>query len=142
MNTFRMLLAEDDGQAAAALTRLLKRVNGSIEVITVKTLADALACSTQLRANVTLLDPNLEDTNDWHEAIHAIPRFNPPVIVVTGMDDPNREVMLEAFKYGAQNVFYKPYEMKVVEQLVSSATAAHLRVVMPERLKYERLSDG
>lgn len=141
MNTsLKVLLAEDNDLIAEALMlRLNKAVTSlkkpPLQITRVTTLRETIALAGTFESNVTLLDPNLKDTLDWTESIHAIPLIRKPVIVITGMDDPERKFKLECFKYGAQHVFYKPWEMPVVEHIIAMMADAALRKVMPEKLE-------
>lgn len=114
---FTMLLAEDNNLEAEALIRLLMRLTepGSIDIHHVTTLFAVIEASKILRPNVTLLDLQLD--RPWNEVADAIENdIIPPVVVVTGMDDPNEEIAEYCYLKGAQNVIYKPTAAKLFSE--------------------------
>lgn len=128
-----ILIVEDNEATAETLTKLLVRAESSLEVFCVGTLAEGLAKSIELKADVTLLDLCLPDVKTWRETAQAIEKFHPPVIVVTDMDDP--EVDVECYKHGAQNVFSKRFALKAVTALLSAMSSANMRTIAAERKK-------
>ena len=73
-----------------------------LEVIIRDTLSAALAVAQE--ANVTILDLTLADSAE-PGTIAAIPGFRPPVIVMTGNDDP--DIIGSCITAGAQHVLVK-----------------------------------
>lgn len=109
----------------------------SLECIIVGTLREGLEKSAELKAGVTLLDLNLPDAT-MDEVIESIPKFYPPVVVVTDYTTP--EVVIKCFQYEAENVLSKTalraridsFEGKIeADKLVMAITNAHFRDVLP-----------
>jgi DNA-binding response OmpR family regulator len=134
----RILLVEDDPTIADTLAKLLTKSAGDVNAISIiraGTLREGIRKSNEHQVDVTYLDLCLPDSHDWQETAHAIRKFYPPVIIVTGLDDPDGSIKLECFTHGAQNFFVKPKDMKLlVPHLLSSGAAAHLRREAPKRL--------
>lgn len=126
----RILLVENHRETADRLTVLLQKANETIEVFTAPTLAEGITKSNGLRADITLLDLFLPDVKDWRETCAAIPRFHPPVIVVSEMDDP--DVKVECYKAGAVDVFSKKVVTAAISVLLSAATSAKMRSLVTE----------
>lgn len=111
--------------------------NKSLHVEHSTSLKGGLAASEHLRPNVTFLDLCLPDAEDWREVANTIwapwkdpnlTLFHPPVIVVSGMEDPDYEIELECYAQGAQNFFKKPFAQKFLGMFASTDKnfAAHL----------------
>jgi DNA-binding response OmpR family regulator len=133
----KILIVEDDPAQSETLAKLLKKSAGetNVSIERAGTLREGISKSNALRVDVTYLDLALPDVKDFHETIHAIKDFYPPVIVITGMDDADGAIKLECFTYGAQNFFLKPRDLKLlVPHLLSTGAAAHLRREAPKRL--------
>lgn len=114
---FTMLLGEDNPDEAEALTKLILKLTepGSVEIHHAATLLGTIEASKFLKPNVTLLDLNLD--RPWNEVADAIEHdILPPVVVVTGMDDPNEEIAEYCYLRGAQNVIYKPTAIRLFSQ--------------------------
>lgn len=127
----RILLVKDNEVSAEALTVRLKKCvtstgHGEPEVCITTTLREGLLKSQAWQPDITLLDPRLPDSPEWHDTITHIREFVPPVIIVTGIEKTPafNEACLLA---GAQRVFYKPWEMSAVEELVGSMARSILR---------------
>lgn len=105
---FRILLVEDDAANREVLTKLLKKqiaekiTLAKVEIDAVATLEAGLALADT--ANCTILDLNLPDSESTN-TITSIPRFRPPVIVITGDDD--LDVAKACKTMGATKVFVK-----------------------------------
>lgn len=103
-----ILIVEDDPQQSSALERLLRiRLEAKLpdifwEFVIVTTLAEGLTEAP--KANVTILDLGLPDS-DAPGTIESIGKFRPPVIVMTGNDDP--EIWAACKARGADHVFVK-----------------------------------
>lgn len=109
-----MLLGEDNPDEAEGLIRLIMRLTepGSVDIHHATTLIGTIEASKFLKPNVTLLDLQLD--RPWNEVADAIENdILPPVVVVTGMDDPNEEIAEYCYLKGAQNVIYKPTAVKL-----------------------------
>lgn len=131
----RILIVEDNPDAARILGKLLELHTRPvhIEVRMTSRLDDALAMSNDFKADVTLLDLILEDEKDWRKTADAIRTgFHKPVIVLTGMDDPNGEIEIYCRACGAKEVFQKAMAERFTETLVSTVIGAHLRNRAPE----------
>ena len=114
----RILIVEDDpAQSAAIEARLHERVLSAlqirIEIVVARTLAAALGMAAA--ANVTILDLGLPDSAPADTAA-AIPRFRPPVIVLTGHED----TALVALCYHnlARHVFVKGITSGLCQQVI------------------------
>jgi DNA-binding response OmpR family regulator len=131
----RVLIIEDDGSQAETLARLLRKTtSGRWETSTAGTFTEGVALSNSLRPAITILDlslPDMPDTPDmpgWMRVAHGIPTIHPPVIVITGLPDPNKEIKFECYRYGAQNVFSKGIDNDLlITHLVFSLESALLR---------------
>lgn len=104
----RILIVEDDAVHRELLVRHLRRQIAekmtlvNVDVLGAATLADGLKLAPT--ANCTILDLSLRDSTSEETRV-AIPLFRPPVIVITGDDDP--AVMTDCLKQGAEHVFVK-----------------------------------
>lgn len=127
----RILIVEDIDATAKTLERRLKRQDNTLEIFHVKTLAEGLAKSVELKADITLLDLCLPDVKDWRETAQAIEKFHPPVLVITDMDLPLVEA--ECHKYGVQQVFPKRVALELIPTLLSAMIAAKMRTVAAEQ---------
>jgi DNA-binding response OmpR family regulator len=131
----RVLIIEDDGTQAETLARLLRKTtSGRWETSTAGTFTQGVALSNSLRPAITILDlclPDMPDTPEmpgWMRVAHGIPTIHPPVIVITGLDDPDKQIKFECYRYGAQNVFAKGIDNDLlVTHLVFSLESALLR---------------
>ena len=134
----KILLIEDDKVQAETLAKLLDKASAQkVEIFIAHALREGIDKSWEVLADVTYLDLCLPDAVDWKVVAHSIPKMYPPVIIVTGMDDPDQEIKLECFTYGAQNFFQKQRDMKLlVPHLLSTGAAAHLRRDAPKRLAH------
>lgn len=133
MKPYKLLLIEDDREQARCITKLLERAAPDIfDIRCVHTLAEGMRASKEMEADLTLLDLQLPDSPDWHYTAAAIPKFFPPVIVITFM--PPKEVEVECMAYGAQRVFDKAEVLKVIEVLVGEITRSILRAIAPAML--------
>lgn len=135
----RILIIEDDAEQCELLSALFTKMSKEkLDIFSASTLERGIVLSFHLQPDVTYLDLNLPDSQDWRATIRAIPRIFPPVIVITAMDDPIGEIELEAYTFGAQNFFQKPKDLKLlVPHLLSTGAAAHLRRVMPAKRSSE-----
>lgn len=132
----KILIGEDDKVQAETLAALFKKMSSELlDIRLAHTFADTVRLSHEYRVDVTYLDPGMPDIKDWREAAHRLNEILPPVIILTGQDDPTGEMELEFYKYGAQNVFQKVRDITlIVPHLLSSGASAHLRRVLPEKL--------
>jgi len=132
----RILIVEDNKASAATLSKLLKKNSDSVDldVRTADTLAEGLHLSNTSYppADITILDLSLPDSPDWHDTVKAIPKFHPPVIVMTGFDLVTVE--LECYAFGAQDVFSKAAAVKMIDVVMRAITSARLRTVAPTLL--------
>lgn len=126
----RILLVEDHKATADRLSVLLKKAEESLEISIAHTLADGLRMSDEIEPDITLLDLCLPDCESWRDTVAAIPKFKPPVIVVTDMEDP--DIKVEAYRAGAENVFKKRTILTVASVLISAATSARMRRLVKE----------
>ena len=127
--SMRILIVEDNQQEKDTLTKLLKKLIDHLTIYHACTLAEGIKLSHTVQADITLLDPGLPDVKDYKEVGKAIKEglFFPPVIITTGMPDPNHEREIFFMRCGAQQVFHKPYVEQVVALIASAATAAAMR---------------
>src|SRR4030095_14924415 len=131
----RVLIIEDDDMQAETLSKLLRKTtSGRWETATARTFTQGVALSNSIMPAITILDlslPDMPDTPDmpgWMRVAHGIPTIHPPVIVVTGLPDPNKEIKFECYRYGAQNVFAKGTDNDLLlTHLVFSLESALLR---------------
>lgn len=110
MTTMKILIVEDDYAQSGLMRQLferlivkpliLQRIRVNIETVT--TMADALLHADS--ANATVIDLGLPDS-DPASTIAALNRFRPPVIVMTGHDDP--DLIASCKENGADEVFVK-----------------------------------
>jgi DNA-binding response OmpR family regulator len=121
----KILIVEDHVPTAGALARLLDREDSMVQSRIVGTLAEALRESREWCPDVTLLDLCLPDSPGWQSTVEAIPRFKPPVIVVSDLVD--EEVRVAARKAGAENVFKKQTVLSVASILLRAAASAASR---------------
>lgn len=134
----KILLIEDDPVQSDTLAKLLLEAGckgGKEMAIEIAgNLAEGIAMSHQLHPDVCYLDLCLPDAA-MDEVIGAINKIYPPVIVVSGMDDPNQDLKLKCFAHGAQNYFQKQKDMRLlIPHLISTGAAAHLRREAPKML--------
>lgn len=134
----RILIIEDDPVQADTLGKLLQAAgcNGSreMEIEIARDLAEGITISHRMKPDVCYLDLCLPDAS-MDEVVHSIKKIYPPVIVVSGMDDPNQDLKLRCFAHGAQNYFQKQKDMRLlVPHLISTGAAAHLRRDAPKML--------
>lgn len=104
--SMRALIVEDDAQNRELLRRLLiacwKIPEVPLEVVAVGTLQEGL--DNAPGANVTILDLSLPGSDVEH-TLAQIRNFMPPVIVLTGSDDP--DITSQCLAAGANHVFVK-----------------------------------
>lgn len=102
----KVLIIDDDEQTRRSLANLLRILwkceEVGLEIEEAGTLAAGLALAES--ANLTILDLGLPDS-DLVTTIQSISRFPPPVIVLTGTDDPT--VSASCVANGAAHVFVK-----------------------------------
>jgi len=136
----RVLIVEDHEPTATAFCRLISKKMPNIQCIIAKSLSAGLLEATTTRADITLLDlilpKNDGDTEKMplKEVIQSIRLFPRPVIVITGLADPDGSIAAECFKYGCQNFLDKAS----LSGLISTMTSAYLRDVMPKQLEKEQ----
>jgi DNA-binding response OmpR family regulator len=116
----RILIVEDDIVQSEILRKLLQkrlsdRMSVPIDIVVVSTLEEAIREGPQ--ANVTLLDLSLPDS-EASETIKSIRLFRPPVIVMTGSDDP--ELHARCKLMGADHVFTKGQIYGLTSQILDS----------------------
>lgn len=99
---------------------LQKRIEVVIEIVT--TLAEGLSHAES--ANATIIDLGLPDS-DVLNTISSLHRFRPPVIVMTGHDDPDLIASCKA--NGAHDVFVKGQ----IHGLCSAILGAMIRDIRP-----------
>jgi diguanylate cyclase (GGDEF)-like protein len=107
VQTFRVLLIEDELVTAKVTERILTRSTGGRFSVTIKaTLADALLALTNDDFDITLLDLNLPDSNGL-ETLTKILETAPEVaaVVLTAADDD--ELGVRAVQLGAQDFLVK-----------------------------------
>jgi CheY-like chemotaxis protein len=125
MDTKRVtyLLVEDDDAQSCILAKWLKKV------------AAPLVVSNSRQPNCTFLDLLIPKKKgqpvadaDWRTAADCIQKFVPPVVVVTGMPDPDHSIEMYCYAKGAQNVFQKPYDTSFFNLMKDQTKlfAAHL----------------
>jgi CheY-like chemotaxis protein len=143
----RILVIEDDRNAARALCKLITRRIPLSECRVANNLADGIRMCQENEHDLTLLDIQLplsadDETIDIDQTVQSIPKMPPPVIVVTQMDDPSGVLMEYCFAYGAENFFSKDHLLRIVEtwdgemkvrQIISSIASAYMRSKMPAR---------
>jgi CheY-like chemotaxis protein len=131
------LLVEDDETQSCILAKWLKKVAmpHEIDVLIENNLEDALATSNSRQPNCTFLDLLIPKKKgepiaeaDWRTAADCIQKFVPPVVVVTGMPDPDHSIEMYCYAKGAQNVFQKPYDTSFFNLMKDQTKlfAAHL----------------
>lgn len=107
----------------------------------VSTLADGLRECIDFHADITLLDLYLPGSS-VQEVIHSIPKFPPPVIVVTDIEDQDQQIQLECFAFRAENFISKSTLGNILanfpshiegDKLVTAIINAHFRKVMPSK---------
>lgn len=119
----RILIAEDDELQSRPLELLIyKRVGAKLaetgiqlEVVVARTLEEAIRLAPE--ANVTILDLGFPDS-DPVDTILSINKFRPPVIVITGHDDP--ELWASCRARGADHVFLKGQIHGICSQIIDS----------------------
>lgn len=147
----KILIVEDHKEHADALCRLLTKRMERVDCKIVHTLEEGLRESIDFRADVTLLDLCLPGSS-IHEVIHSIPKFPPPVIVVTDIVDEDQQIQLECYAYRAQSFISKGTLGNILasfpsqiegDKLVSAIINAHFRTVMPsKRAEFEKRDDA
>jgi DNA-binding response OmpR family regulator len=126
----RILIVEDDKPTEETLAKLLRKLSQEdLEIFHARTLAEGIAMSHKVLADITLCDVILPDAQDYHQVGQAIKtgKFFPPVIITTGLEDPTRDMEIYFMKCGAQQVFHKPYVEQVVALIISASAAAAMR---------------
>lgn len=102
----KILIVEDDPDNREGLMKFIKVCWGlpdvPLELVVTSRLDEALLHAPS--ANVTLLDLILEDSDMENTLLH-IKDFRPPVIVMTGTDDP--ALIAACMEHGADHVFIK-----------------------------------
>lgn len=102
----KVLIIDDSAECSFALAQLIrvcwKLPEDEMVIICVATLADGLREGQD--ANVTILDLELPGSSP-EETIEAIPKFRPPVIVLTGYADDALSV--KCIAAGATHVYIK-----------------------------------
>lgn len=102
----KVLIIDDDETQSLGLAQLIRACwkipEISLEIVCVMTLADGLREAAE--ANVTIIDLTLLDATE-DEVIASIPSFQPPVIVLTGNDDP--VIAARCYDAKAEHVFVK-----------------------------------
>ncbi len=105
--TLRVLIIDDNPTFCEGLVKLISLACGddTIELAfdVVGTLQEGLLLAD--RANVTILDLGLPDSQDPLNTILYIPQFRPPVLVYTG--DASEEIRKLCKMYNAEHVFEK-----------------------------------
>ena len=142
----KILIIEDDKNQADTLTHLLVKLfrdaSEAISMVTqARTLQEGIKLSHQIKADITLLDPGLPDTvgldgsTDYTIVGRAIKQgmLYPPVIITTGMPDPDKAIEIYFMKCGAQQVFHKPYVERVVALIASAAAGAAMRKLVADQ---------
>jgi CheY-like chemotaxis protein len=146
-DSLRILVIEDDKDAARALCRLITRRIPLSTCRVANNLEDGIKMCLDNEHDLTLLDIQLplsaaDPTIDIDQTVQSIPKMPPPVIVVTQMDDPSGILMEYCFAYGAENFFSKDHLLRIVEtwdgemkvrQIISSIASAYMRSKMPAR---------
>lgn len=121
----KILIVEDERNISDRLKALLETCAAVDEVVIAETLAEGIAKSQEIQPDITLLDLLLPDANDWSVTVAAIPRFLPPVIVVTELDD--RSAEMAAFEAGAEDVIRKSTALKIASLLIAAIASAQMR---------------
>jgi DNA-binding NtrC family response regulator len=131
----KLLIVEDDQTQVELLTKVLNKVsNGELEILSVGSLKAAVQKSPEV--DVVLMDLRLDDSHDPEKTLDAIPLLKKPVIIVSGVDDPDKRLTVKAYALGAQNFFQKPIGAELLgAHLLSALTAAFLRVNAPTLLQ-------
>lgn len=118
-NVMKILIVEDNPDSLEGLKRLVEvtwRISDiDLQITGVNTLKEGLELANE--ANVTILDLDLPDS-DMASTILAIDKFRPPVIVLTGTDDPN--VIKSCVANGADHVFVKGSAIRLVSAIFES----------------------
>lgn len=137
----KILIAEDDPAQAERLAVVFQKTSEQrLEIRVVDNWRDCIRVSHSWQSDVAYVDPGMPlepggRVLDWHESAPRVREIFPPVVILTGMPDPEGEMELEFYKYGAQNVFQKVQDIRlIVPHLLSSGASAHLRRVMPQVL--------
>lgn len=137
-----ILIIEDHKPSAAALKRVLtQKFNGAATCYIAETLAEGLKMTRDYSIDITLLDLCLPDST-VDEVIKSIPKFTPPVIVITDLDDENNELEIRCYEYCAQNFFPKQVLRQKLHQntgadLLSAITKSYWRNSLP-KMRIER----
>lgn len=136
----KILIVEDHLPSAEALKKLLEVRMEAVEIEIATTLKEGLSKAVSFHADVTLLDLQLPDAS-IQEVIHSIVKFPPPVIVITDHDED--DIVLECFRYRAQNVLTKAALRERLDSLESTfqanaliraITNTYLRSVAPQTI--------
>lgn len=106
VSTIKVLIVDDDEEGSLALGRLIKASwkldDVPLEIVCTHTMDDGL--KEAAGANCTILDLNLPDSQP-PDSIAKIKAFPPPVIVMTGDDDPSTTA--QCMCAGANGVYVK-----------------------------------
>lgn len=126
----KILIVEDHEGTGEILAATLRRCDGITTVTLAKTLAAGIEQSVLLRPDITLLDLLLPDSPSWQDTITAIPKFHPPVIVVTELECP--EARVAAFKAGAEDFIQKHTVLRITSILIAAIASAKMRRMAQE----------
>jgi CheY-like chemotaxis protein len=117
----RILIVDDNTDAAATLAVLLRRLGHEVE--TAHDGAMAIAVAPRMQPNVIFLDIALPGMDGFQvaEALRTDPSFNRLFIVaVTGMA--SEEDRIRAHEVGIDLYLIKPFDIRFIESLVGDAT--------------------
>jgi CheY-like chemotaxis protein len=117
----RILIVDDNTDAAATLVVLLRRLGHEVE--TAHDGAMAIAVAPRMQPNVIFLDIALPGMDGFQvaEALRMDPSFNRLFIVaVTGMA--SEEDRIRADEVGIDLYLIKPFDIRFIESLVGDAT--------------------
>lgn len=121
----RVLLVEDNPLDARRIRRSLSGAEPPVDVVHVETLADALDVAVNNAVDAILLDLSLPDSDGLDSLarlLESVPAT--PVIVLTGLDDP--QVAVTAVETGAQDFLSKgTITPELVERALRYAIARH-----------------
>jgi CheY-like chemotaxis protein len=127
--TIRVLIVEDSAVDRETLKKLLtvkvrsRLTLARVEIILADSMSEGLIHASV--ANCTILDLCLRDS-DQNQTIARIKDFRPPVIVVTGIDDPDTE--RQCIAAGAEHVFVKGQIHGLVTRVVDCIVKDLLRL--------------
>jgi FixJ family two-component response regulator len=109
----RVLIIEDDAQQCETLCKLFARHHVDAECA--HSMGEGLACLRTHDYSCVVLDPGLPDVPTRMDAVHQIPDFGCPCVVLTGSED--NQLLREARRLGAHYILKASGVELVLEQV-------------------------